>query len=378
VSSGDLQIGDLTFSVRKQLPALSTRRKPHAWLVSASFDLLFICGLLPWILGFGAYIITGGDLNNPIASQSQHLATIFFVVSSLIIGEAHQFTSIIRYYGAFRSRTKAYRKQRIPFWIIYAFFLMLVPIAMILQSSWISGIVLFIFQIGVILFPVVLMQHFCAQAISIGLMYCRKEGYNLSRSERMSLSAIAWLLVGIGACTIAVPFGIARGPLSGVTNSCLLATGALSVLIFAAHVLRRGFVSNEWLPAGAGIMWANLAMFILLPLPAPLILYVWLFVPVFFHATQHWAVAWITQQNELVPQRNFAPNHRRLFGDICRLALPVQLINLLVLFSPLIVAQFRPDWSQILGGTGTLSVFWSMLVFYIHYFADRIVWRPKT
>lgn len=317
------------------------------------------------------------QLHNPLTNPHQRALTIFFVTSSLIIGEAHQFTSILRYYGSFRLRAKAYRLQRIPFWILYAagFLVVCILFTKNFVPNQVVATMLAIFEQAEMLFPVVLIQHFCAQAMAVGLIYCRVNGYTVSKSERSSISVIAWMLTAAGGFSIANPFSFSVPP--PFLSQVCVAGAAFAVLAFIVHVLRRGLATGEWLPAGAAIMWMNLAIFVLLPIP-PVMLYVWLFVPVFFHASQHWALAWVTQRSEAAQQRLVLPSTR--VGDICRLVLPVQTVSLIVLFFPLLVKIIIPN-SQTVSqffGSDTLSVGWSMLVFYIHYFADRLVWRPKT
>src|SRR5262249_37905170 len=133
--------------------------------------------------------------------------------ASLIIGESHQFTSIIRYFGGISRRTKGYKLQRLPFWLLYATFAtvailaeMRVPFDHPVELALVSGIG-FVSQLSMALFPVVLMQHFTAQAKAIGLVYCGMHGYKLSRLESFVLSFTAWLLVIAGGFALAMPFG---------------------------------------------------------------------------------------------------------------------------------------------------------------------------
>jgi hypothetical protein len=323
-------------------------------------------------LGLAAYAIVGQHPDSFIPSQHQRFLTTFFVAASLIIGESHQFTSIIRYYGAFRSRKKAYRWQRVPFWILYGLVL-LVACSIWFNANNLMLIPLLIAQVAVVTFPMVLMQHFCAQAMAIGLVYCRMEGYIIGQSERRSISLIAWMLTAAGAFTIATPFGSNQPPQN--LSAIFHISATFMVLVFFAHVLRRGCGKGEWLPAGAAVMWMNLAIFVLLPLP-PIMFYVWMFVPLFYHASQHWVLAWVTQQKEAA-QRDPAAS-RKVITDVCRLALPIQAVSLVVLFLPMLGRQFFSDVPSEIFGNGTLNVGWSMLVFYVHYFADRVVWRPTT
>ena len=374
-------------------------RDRQRWLISPLFDLMFVCGAAPWILGFVTYLILGSDISAIKASPAQQALSIFLVTASLLIGESHQFTSIIRYYDLGRKQKKSYKLHRFPFWFLYAVAALIIVALAAQAMGWGALLNPVISPIGVALvpvfstamsfFPVVLMHHFCAQAQAVGQIYCGKQGYKLSKLEKVCLSISSWSLVAAGASTIAAPFG-SGGMLSSVGASQLMAAGSalggpgtlaqlavsfacLAILGTTYLFIKRGMMKSEWLPSGAVYLWINLATLILLPLPG--LIYMWLFVPIFLHASQHWTVAYLAQQDDLKkqgrePQSSFA----EFAGDICKLVLPVQALSLCVLFLPLIVAQMLGEFSE--GLSSTLSVGWSMLVFYLHYFSDRIVWRP--
>ena len=74
----------------------------------------------------------------------------------------------------------------------------------------------------------------------------------------------------------------------------------------------------------------------------------WLFVPVFFHASQvHWAIAWNTQQRELkqnrIKQECFAVDGnvelRKFCSDFRRLVVPAQILSAVLLFGMLILGH---------------------------------------
>lgn len=368
--------------LRMVTQSAATVRRPRTWLVSSTIDILFVCGLAPWLLGFVAYMTLGGIPSAPLVSEPQQQMTILFVVASLIIGEGHQFTSIIRYYTKKRPRQKGQFLLHLPFWSIYAGFASI--FLLMFGFAFMEMPVILILSIGVnlaiFLFPVVLLQHFCAQAKAIGLIYCGKEGFELSPWEKRTLTVATYFLVLAGAVTIAQPFGLTPAtipPNFFKDAQALLVPAAMTASgTFALMMLNRGLTTERWLPFGAGMLWTNLVVFVLLPFPA--MLYVWLFVPLFFHATQHWAIAWMVHQKEAqIPPT--APLKKQVL-EFCKLALPIQALSLSVLFLPLFGMQlFNPTKLQpgVLDITATLPVSWSMLVFYLHYFADRVVWRPK-
>jgi len=363
-------------------------RRPRTWLVSSKIDILFVCGLAPWLLGWLTYMVLGGIPNAPIVSESQQQLTIFFVLTSLIIGEGHQFTSIVRYYAKLRQRKKSKYILELPFYMIYFGFGSALLTMLGITLAMIPSVLFFvvIVQLAIAFFPVVLMQHLCAQAKAIGLIYCGKEGFELSAVEKHILTTATYLLVLAGGCTIAQPFGfeilagISKDPLDAnmfaQAQTVLVPAALLASGTFALMMLHRGFSTDRWLPFGAGVLWTNLVAFILLPFPP--MLYVWLFVPLFFHATQHWAVAWMVHQKE----EQISPNAqlKTQLLEFAKMALPIQALSLSVLFIPIFAMQFfaLPTKSNdIFDINATLPVSWSMLVFYLHYFADRIVWRPQ-
>ncbi|HEY9734371.1 MAG TPA: hypothetical protein V6C89_20840 [Drouetiella sp.] len=376
---------------RKQSPIPEQPTCPASpWLVTPLFDLLFVCGAAPWIAGILFFLISGaGGAFKPNGPTLQ-ATTIVFVTVSLLIGESHQFTSIIRYYGKFKNREKRYRMERIPFWIIYALLVEIILLASFPQAAqflfWTMPPLQLIFFTATIAFPAVLLQHVCAQAIAVAQIYCRNAGYNLSPEQQGALNSVSWLLTLTGIFSIAMPFGLEQGHLGdfnfGSIPLKLFAmyfgtTAVFACSVFYGMIIRRRYETGENPPASAMILILNLMLFALLPIVLPAMSYVFLFVPLFFHATQHWALAIHVQKIEAERKQSDTkrPNMKL---EMCQLFIPVLFLTIGILFSPTLTSQLGSFRVSLLGmGSETLSVFFSMLVFYMHYFADRVVWRKS-
>jgi len=384
----------VAFAVSRGLARRSQNREPQisSWFVSREFDILFVCGLAPWLIGIACFFTTGAGGVYPPTKFPQQAMTLLFVVCSLVIGESHQFTSIVRYYSSFRQRTNSYKWQRIPFWLVYAliaeFFVVQIVGPQSSLLEWTFPWIGLILQVLVIAFPAVLMQHVCAQAAAIVQQYCRMGNYNIERAERFMLVVSSWLLTATGVVSIAVPFGFtaSRGLdmsiQSTVLSSMVLPLTLLSIgaaLLTAGYVIFRGVTKKEWPPLAATLLWSNLVALILLTVPLPGMAYVWLFVPLFFHATQHWALAWRTHKRETFSKSLAAWTRKDYCNQICSLVMPVLMLTVFVLFLPMFLklVPHSSAFDNLFPGE-TLSVFLSMLVFYLHYFADRVVWRPKS
>ena len=94
--------------------------KDRLYLVSPLFDILFVCGGAPWLLGITAYLTIGTNISGDLFNREiLSMLTVIYVAASILIGESHQFTSILRYYGTFKERSKRYKLSRLPLWIIY-------------------------------------------------------------------------------------------------------------------------------------------------------------------------------------------------------------------------------------------------------------------
>ncbi|HEY9677694.1 MAG TPA: hypothetical protein V6C76_06780 [Drouetiella sp.] len=416
-------VPQLDFSYSRDLPEKPVksfdRSKPF-WLVSRNFDLLFVCGIAPWIAGLLMFVVTGsGGATKPTVHPQQAL-TLAFVVASLVIGESHQFTSIIRYYSTtFRKRKKPQVWNRIPVWLLYGLFINLILMVSIPPLQGILGMTtpfwMIYAEIAVSLFPVFLLHHVCAQACSIIQIYCNNSPFKFEKNERGVLNAFSWLLVATGACSIAMPFAPLTIPFFNIFFRLLPTnlvfpplygcTVAFAAVIFGS-ILTRGFRTGDWPPLSATLILANLTLLVLLPVPVPAVQYVWLFAPLLFHATQHWAVAWKTQEREAkaAESASFAgaantgaaitgaaitgaaiaggANNGAASTKVDRiinLVVPVMLTTALVLFVPLLFAHVpqTPSILTQLFPNQTLNVFFSMAVFYLHYFADRMVWRSN-
>jgi hypothetical protein len=349
--------------------------KRRTWLISSWFDLLFVCGLAPWLLGLVALCTVDAVPGPKALTAEQGYFGIFFVVASLLIGESHQFTSIVRYFTVPMER-KVHWVNRLPIWLIIGLPLLaifpgfLMTFAESIPSPIINALVAAI-EAVFLFFPVVLIQHVCAQAKAIGLIYCAKEGYKLSEPDGYYLSFAMWTLVAAGGAAVAAPFGTFF-ELPPPVAAVLLGLAFCGVGMCAYRIIRRGVEKNEWLPAATGLMWSNMAALILLPIS--LTMYAWLFVPLFFHATQHWSVAWITRKREVVAAGGTIASKADVIREIALMVLPVLAITMAVLFLPLLLTAIS---DPSLGLSSTLGVEWSILVFYLHYFSDRIVWRQK-
>lgn len=372
------------------------KKLPSPWFVSREIDLMFVCGLAPWFAGLVFFLVTGAGGAYPQTKFPQQGLTLFFVFASLVIGESHQFTSLVRYYSpSFRKRTKRYILQRLPIWFLYV----LVAELFLLSSlnsladliSWSFFLQGFILNLGVMAFPAVLMQHVCAQASAVVQQYCRRAGYTINKGEKFMLDAASWLLVATGACSIAVPFGIDDSAglnlsFAGIVHISsyivpLAVTSACACAILAMYVFYRGVAKDDWPPLGAVLLAINSVALILLAIPLPAMVYVWLFVPLFFHATQHWALAWSVRQREVLQESDPPATKNNSVLEVCKFIAPAMTLTAVVLFIPLFIHRIPihlGNIDSILSRGETLSVFFSMFVFYAHYFADRVVWRPKN
>lgn len=387
------------FPLSRMCSEFDNPSSPREDLVSPMFDMLFVCGLAPWLLGLITFAIAFSGLGERSYFVSMLAPlTVCYVAASILIGESHQFTSILRYYGPFRNRTNQFIASRIPLWILYgcisfvvativlAQFFRFEPSATVFSSLFslsigiLVPVILVIFESLVSLFPVFLAQHFCGQAQAIGIMYCRNRGFELTNYETKLITCTAWLLVIAGACSIAKPF-FQNLPFIGPImfdelRLPMQITATFFVLYCAFHFWHRGSTTGTWLPRQTTILWSSLSLFFLLP--SEFMIYVWIFIPLLFHATQHWAVAWSTRQIEKDAQGLLRPRGRIAILDALLMMLPVQLATVMVLFWPLWFLGDQPILTETFSDSLTLGVQLSMLVFYFHYFTDRMVWRKRS
>src|SRR5579884_374219 len=162
------------------------------WLVSPGIDLLFVCGLAPWILGLLTYLFLGFRLSDPACAPATSSAAVVLMVVSFLVGETHQFTSIVRYCTRKRKLTER------SFWLHYPLWLSLLGVALLLVPSWLmnpllqSTNIISTLQSGslsiglfaFLCFPTILMHHFCAQAKAVGFAYCGLNGYQLTNADK--------------------------------------------------------------------------------------------------------------------------------------------------------------------------------------------------
>ena len=344
-----------------------------AWMISREVDLLFVCGLAPWILGGLAWALLGSPMQDMHATFLHRGFTMLYVFSALLIGEGHQFTSILRFHFA-RRFWKRWKSLPPVVFMWVGFF----SVGLGLFSSQFSELnagLQALAGLGMVLFPIVLVHHFCIQAHAIVLLYCTKSGYLVEKSQLRMFRLATWFLVAGGACAMALPFGLTETDriLENVPQYAIPLMVA-SLLLVAVPAMVRGRVAREWPPITGVMLWLNLVGFLMMPMQFGA--YVWVFVPIFFHASQHWVVAYASRRRETAT----AKLERSALHDLLRLVLPVQAVSLAVLYMPLLTINLPPGvdaQSASMQPNLTLPVTWSMFVFYLHYFTDRIVWKPR-
>lgn len=333
------------------------------WLVSRRVDLLFVCGGLPWILGGMFHLILDLGIRSwdfGLGEFGANNLAICWIVGSLLIGESHQFTSILRL-AKFRIYTPRVKV------LLAIILLCLVFLSFSFDFKDLPAFVSIPVSLAISAFPVILINHFCIQARSVGLLYCTKAGYILNSYQMRQLKLITWMLVAAGSFNVATPF-LPEPLLTAYSQDLRFYIGILlmvalpcAMLLFVEDTYRRNKLSGERFPLGATLTWFNLALWILLPIKA--LHFVWIFVPVFYHASQHWILSWISSENNSQMKSSFWCYFMRIYYH----AAPTLSVTLIVLFLPILF-----------GTRGTLSAVWSMAVFYVHYLADGVVWKRQA
>lgn len=265
--------------------------KPYAWIVNPWFDVLFIFGGALWIF-FAIHYLTFGwnnpepdELVGPALAVNTSLM-ILGVLGQHFFADAHTVATYMRIYATPESR-KTFK--------LYAYYLPFCSLALLTMSFiWkeVAGLVIYIHMMWVF-------QHYVGQCYGVGLIYCYKRNYIMTKFER---EVFRWFMHSLSYVIIAriltqreyspyaywgveVPFwGLPMwmyeiGKWGFITMSVL----------FVFTILRKYHRDGQFLPMGTiGNIVAVLAIGWSTGMASSII---WVYGPPFFHGTQYLAVS---------------------------------------------------------------------------------------
>lgn len=271
----------MTSSTIHLSPSL-TRAKNPVYLVSAVYDLTFICGGL--VLALTALCLFKFGLDAQLAQQSTP-TILLGIFGTYVLSGPHSAATLFRLYGEAENRRR------------FQFVSFILPAILVITF----GLALFvpaIARLEAILYLVLIWHHVMAQCYGIALMYCARASIKLTDRDKLWPKAILYLAV---TTAIAQQFtadfqrrsflkvdlqSIAFLPQQFVAVlQTLLLLSVIAFLLQQSAPLRRGQGAMP-LPAVAALL--SGALF--LSMGRSLSELVWIFVPAFFHASQYLSV----------------------------------------------------------------------------------------
>jgi hypothetical protein len=250
----------------------------RTWIISPTFDCLFICGGLVWLL-YGLHILALTQTNH---SQQLALLAALSNLGFLFVSETHTVSTIFALHK--KDGTSTVRSILIP--------LLLISVGIL--SLFISTLPAVLLKIYLLWVP----QHFLAQTRGIFLLYCLKAGLEITATKRFWLLATTRLTMFYWMAVLLTDyrqgptdFLMVRLPDWGIlptwVASSLLVLSFLSIVVFTLSFLPRSLSDEKpKLPPAHAIamLFTSLLLFLL---PRERLDDIWLYAPAYFHGSQY-------------------------------------------------------------------------------------------
>jgi hypothetical protein len=350
-------------------PATATTiRSP--WIVSSTFDLLFVCGGIPMILIAANIWSVGAQIPNSLSLMEQGSPGLFLglvLVGQHLFANSHTVGTYLRIWGSEedRDRFSFYRT-----WLVLIF----VPFFILgLISPAVTGAFVYFYLMAVF-------WHYAAQSYGISLIYCYKRNYFLRPLEKSimklcmtSLSAYAILrLVSVRSYSPSEWYGVALpfwGPFPPILYKIAAAVFFLAILAFSVIVVRKFINEKKIFPLPSLMVLLSVIALGLSESSTNALL--WFYVPAFFHGTQYLAIclSYALKERGEVKTVSFkklfcSPLAGRMFG------MTVVIGAFLYVVIPHIFSQFGFSYAVVAGLV--LAV-----VNFHHFLTDAAIWRLR-
>ncbi|MBU6454980.1 MAG: hypothetical protein KGS72_24635 [Cyanobacteria bacterium REEB67] len=252
------------------------------YLVNPFFDYTFVCGGLA--LALSAIALSTQIPANSLV-QSSTPVILLGVLGTYLFSEPHSAATIFRLYGEANNRKR------------FAFVAYVLPL--ILAACFIGALyVPVIAKIMAVLYLIFITHHIMAQSFGIAMIYCARDGFNMSRADKNGMKALIYSAVTLSVAqqfTTAwqrehflgidmPPMGFLPPQLINMLQTMVI----LTVILFAIDLAIKHAkgIRHIPLPAVATLMTGTLALSINRSTSEV----VWLFIPAFFHASQYMCV----------------------------------------------------------------------------------------
>lgn len=332
---------------------------PNKWIVNPWLDLLLCCGGLTWIL-FAAVLVG----NSAGQENTMSILVLISSIGTYLFSEPHNMATLVRV-----ARSREHRRRFLVRWLPVP----LTVFVLAVSSASALGVLVKIYLLW-------LVQHYIGQTYGLVLLYCYKNGYQLTPAHKL---CIDWLL----QCTVLyavvrhftmpewggghflggpVPF---IGPLPEQFLSVVQLLLFALCACFAAMVLTRLVKRRRLFPLpGLLLLCTGVAVFLV---SRPLAGVLWLFVPAFFHASQYvvltMSMEYKNKLSEGASKLSFVHAMRALVPYVLSLS---GLSLVLFLGIPALVSLAGVDFSL-----AALAMF--LAINFHHFAVDQQIWKLR-
>ncbi len=343
-------------SSRLTLPNLGAS---SAWLFNPWIDSLFVCGGLVWILfGIHLWLCQG----QPSIGTELPEEAFLLAFGSILLTNSHVAATLVRLYEK--------KEVRHHFWF-HSFIMPACVVLMIVITLSNPICMAVLLRLSICL----AVDHTIAQNYGVTLMYCHRGGYVLQRWEKFCLKilhhALIWFVILRQLSyerwipTEYLGFEIPRlGPIPVEFVNTASAVFSISAAIFALVIVRKTVSSGKTLPLPALLLLITTLFSYRcgVELSAAFLI----FIPAFFHATQHMAVATHYKMQEQTTSQVEGSKSKGAFWlrtfliGSSILVLPPMLLSLIGI-------PFATAWVSVL-----------ICVNLQHFLADRDIWKVRN
>lgn len=336
------------------------------WFINPTVDLLFCCGGIMWIL-VACHFAFGWHVRNIYDGPGIYAGSIAALIGVLCFSDAHVAAGLFRFYG-----TPALRRRSKLVSYVVPTILAALACASLFSPS--------ILAIGLRVYLLFITHHLAWQTYGIASLYCKKQGCELSQSQRRSLKlffsavTIHGMAQQIGNPKFLSIESIFKSSWFALPEWSLVLAQSLLIAATIWLVVEncRAIIKRENpLPLPVLIMIATVVL--IFSFSIDILKIFWLYVPSFFHGSQYVVV---TAAMKLKEQANTLPGtsvlslltSERNIGYWCWI---IATGITLYIGIPTTLAHF--GFNLI---TAFNAIFWTINLH--HFFIDAIMWRKPA
>lgn len=337
----------------------------YPWILHPFLDLVFCCGGMVWLF-FIAHFFGFGPEN---ISKPVQLLLAFATLGGIALSETHVMATLARVYtgksaSRFAPRTTVAAAACAILALIGSFQQELVPVLLKVYLLFVA-------------------QHFTAQTFGLTMLYCAKQGYFMSKQEKLPLAVLMQSTMAVAVLrqlswrewSVSELLGF-KLPFWGALPEWVCHTAELvlcaSAFTFIAALIQKWRKEGKVFPLPAALMTFT-GVFVFLA-GKEISDTLWIYVPAFFHGSQYICISLALYIKEKGMPEGMTPQQ---IGQL--VTEPVSLKYLAVLtLGALIFFQVLPLAAGLIGMNAAATAASTFAAIHLHHFiTDSAIWKLR-